>query len=57
MKHIEITLDVDDEKGAGMWSYLSPSPRNQTECLQPPSATDAQIDAAVEAARNEDQLS
>lgn len=57
MKHIEITLDVDDEKGAGMWSYLSPSPRNQTEYLQPSSATDAQIDAAVEAARNEEQSS
>lgn len=55
MKHIEITLDVDDEKGAGMWAYLSPSPRYNKECLPPPSATDAQIDAAVEAARNEEQ--
>lgn len=55
MKHIEITLDVDDEKGAGVWAYLSPSLRNQTEYLQPASATDAQIDAAVEDARDKEQ--
>lgn len=53
MKHIEITLDVDDEKGAGMWAYLLSD--CSIEYLQPPSATDAQIDNAVESARNEEQ--
>lgn len=53
MKHIEITLDVDDEKGAGAWAYLLSD--YSTEYLQPSSATDAQIDAAVENGRNEEQ--
>ena len=52
-KHIEITLDVDDEKGAGAWSYLSPSPRYNTTYIEPTGSTDNQVAQAAEAARYE----
>lgn len=52
-KHIEVTLDVDDEKGAGAWSYLSPSPRYNKTYIEPTGSTDDQVAQAAEAARNE----